>query len=75
MINSSISEISYEGWIALYDVFVRFVSDEKKEIIKGAEQSLKNQQNKLQKAHRNRNPKYKNRLQNKGKEYGKTNFT
>ena len=62
LINSSISEISYEGWIALYDVFVRFVSDEKKEIIKGSEQSLKNQQNKLQKVHRNRNPKYKNRL-------------
>ena len=58
LINSSISEISYEGWIALYDVFVRFVSDEKKEIIKGAEQSLKNQQNKLQKAHRNRNHGY-----------------
>ena len=58
LINSSISEISYEGWIALYDVFVRFVSDEKKEIIKGSEQSLKNQQNKLQKAHRNRNHGY-----------------
>lgn len=58
LINSSISEISYEGWIALYDVFVRFVSDEKKEIIKGSEQSLKNQQNKLQKVHRNRNHGY-----------------
>ena len=59
MLNSSVSAISYEGWIAIYDVFVKFVSDEKKEIIKGSEQSLKNQQNKLQKAHRNRNPKYK----------------
>ena len=40
-------------------MFVRFVSDEKKEFIKGSEQSLKSQQNKLQKTHRNRNPKYK----------------
>ena len=59
MLNSPVSAISYEGWIAIYDVFVKFISDEKKEIIKGSEQSLKNQQNKLQKAHRNRNPKYK----------------
>ena len=36
----------------------RKVSDEKKEFIKGSEQSLKSQQNKLQKAHRNRNHGY-----------------
>lgn len=56
--DSSISEITYEGWLVLYDVFSKFVSSEKKELIKNSEKTLKDKQKKINKIHRNRNYGY-----------------
>ena len=53
--DSSVTDITYEGWLNLYDVFSKFVSSEKKELVRGAEKALKTDQKKLQKIHRNRN--------------------
>ena len=57
-LESTLTEISYDGWLYLYDVFLKFVSNEKKAIILNAEQDMKNNQNKIQKKHRNRNHGY-----------------
>ena len=57
-LESTLTEISYDGWLYLYDVFLKFVSNEKKAIILNAEQAMKNNQNKIQKKHRNRNHGY-----------------
>ena len=57
-LESTLTEISYDGWLYLYDVFLEFVSNEKKAIILNAEQDMKNNQNKIQKKHRNRNHGY-----------------
>ncbi|EER0938245.1 23S ribosomal RNA methyltransferase Erm [Escherichia coli] len=56
--DSSVTAIAYEGWLNLYDVFLKFVSSEKKEIIRGSEKHLKNSQKNLHKIHRNRNNGY-----------------
>lgn len=56
--DSSVTEITYEGWIALYDVFLKFVSSGKKELVRGSEKTLKDNQKKLHKIHRNRNQGY-----------------
>ena len=56
--DSSVTAIAYEGWLNLYDVFLKFVSSEKKEIIRGSEKHLKNSQKNLHKIHRNRNNDY-----------------
>ena len=48
-LESTLTEISYDGWLYLYDVFLKFVSNEKKAIILNAEQDMKNNQNKIQK--------------------------
>ena len=56
--DSSVTAIAYEGWLNLYDVFLKFVSSEKKEIIRGSEKHLKNSQKNLHKKHRNRNNGY-----------------
>ena len=56
--DSSVTDITYEGWLNLYDVFLKFVSNEKKELVRGSERALKNDQKKLQKIHRNRNQGY-----------------
>ena len=46
-LESTLTEISYDGWLYLYDVFLKFVSNEKKAIILNAEQAMKNNQNKI----------------------------
>ena len=56
--DSSVTGITYEGWLNLYDVFSKFVSSEKKELVRGSEKALKTNQKKLQKIHRNRNQGY-----------------
>ncbi|EDO7284457.1 MULTISPECIES: 23S rRNA (adenine(2058)-N(6))-methyltransferase Erm(53) [Pseudomonadati] len=56
--DSSVTAIAYEGWLNLYDVFLKFVSSDKKEIIRGSEKHLKNSQKNLHKIHRNRNNGY-----------------
>ena len=56
--DSSITEISYDGWINLYNVYLKFVSEEKKEIVKGSEQAFKKGQKNMQKVHRNRHYGY-----------------
>lgn len=56
--NSSVTEIAYEGWIILYDLFLKFVSSEKKELVRESEKTLKENQKKLHKIHQNRNQGY-----------------
>ena len=53
--DSFVTDITYDGWLNLYDVFSKFVSSEKKELVREAEKALKTDQKKLQKIHRNRN--------------------
>lgn len=60
--DSFVTKITYEGWIVLYDVFLKFVSSEKKELVRGSEKALKTDQKKLQKIHRNRNHGYNSRI-------------
>ena len=70
--DSSVTEITYEGWIILYDVFSKFVSSEKKELVKGSEKTLKDSQKKLHKIHRNRNQSYRKKGTKQGKNREKT---
>ena len=70
--DSSVTEITYEGWINLYDVFSKFVSSEKKELVKGFEKTLKDSQKKLHKIHRNRNQGYHKKGTKQGKNREKT---
>lgn len=48
------SDLTVEHWLKLFDTFVKYVPEDKKELVKGAEQRLKTQQSKLQKLHRTR---------------------
>jgi 23S rRNA (adenine-N6)-dimethyltransferase len=51
----AISEISYPQWIALFDIYLKYVPSEKKALLNGAYNRLLTQQGKLSKLHRNRN--------------------
>ena len=46
-LESTLTEISYDGWLYLYDVFL--ICFQRKAIILNAEQDMKNNQNKIQK--------------------------
>ena len=70
--DSSVTDITYEGWLNLYDVFSKFVSSEKKELVKGSEKTLKDSQKKLHKIHRNRNQGYRKKGTKQGKNREKT---
>ncbi len=48
------SDLKIEHWLKLFDSFIKYVSEDKKGLVKEAEQKLKAQQNKLQKQHRTR---------------------
>jgi len=52
---SRLADITYEGWLYIFNVFLRFVPADKKGLIINAERDLKNSQSKIQKIHRNRN--------------------
>lgn len=48
------SDLKIGHWLKLFDTFVKYVPQDKKELVMGAEQRLKKQQSKLQKLHRTR---------------------
>ena len=48
------SSLTYEQWLALFDCFKRTTNEQAWQIIKGSEQRLRKQQDRLQKIHRTR---------------------
>lgn len=48
------SAVSFEQWLRLFDVFIKYVPEKKKALVRGAEEKLKEQQQKLKKLHRTR---------------------
>ena len=55
--SSTINELTYQQWIDIFEVYQKYVSSEKKLLLKGAYNRLINEQGKLDKMHRNRNRK------------------
>lgn len=51
------TELTIDQWIGLFKAFRQFVSESKKQIVRGSEAHLKKQQNKLQKSYRTRGGK------------------
>jgi len=51
----AIGELTYQQWLAIFEVYLKYVPSEKKAIINGAYSRLLNTQDKLSKVHRNRN--------------------
>lgn len=54
---SSVSKLSYEQWIKLFNIYLSFVTNDKKSIVKGSYEKLLKHQKRLFKVHRNRNQK------------------
>lgn len=48
------SDLKIEQWLKLFDSFIKYAPEDKKQLVKGAEQRLVTQQSKLQKLHRTR---------------------
>lgn len=48
------SDLTLEQWLSLFDIFIKHVPQNKKVLVKGAEEELLNQQSKLIKQHRTR---------------------
>ncbi len=48
------SDLTIEQWLKLFETFLNFVPQEKKDIVRGTERKLKEQQKRLQKWHRTR---------------------
>lgn len=48
------SEVDIDQWIGMFDTFVKYVPDDKKNLVVGAEQRQKNKQATMQKEHRTR---------------------
>lgn len=53
-LQSNISSWTYQGWLKLFDVYLQFVSQEKKNLVKGSYQKMSNENNKLDKIYRTR---------------------
>ena len=53
--NDTISKLKYNQWLALFDVYLNHVPQNKKFLVNNAYKKLLNQQSTLNKVHRNRN--------------------
>ncbi len=53
-LESSISSWTYQEWLKLFEVYIQFVSQEKKNLVKGSYQKMNKENNKLDKIYRTR---------------------
>ena len=54
-LNCLVNELSYQQWLSLFKIYIKYISNEKKVIVNDAYDRLLNEQSKLNKVHRNRN--------------------
>jgi hypothetical protein len=52
--NAKPSDLTIEQWLKLFETFLTYVPQEKRDLVKGAEKRLESQQQRLKKWHRTR---------------------
>ena len=59
-IDTNVTSLTYANWMTIFDSYLRYVGQEKKNLVLGASKKLIQEQSRLNKLHRNRNARRSN---------------